>query len=102
MECASAAIGTATVRNDPGTPGAKVSGFLATTNYLGYNLAHSGRIAQLVRALLSHSRGRGFESLCAHLNHHIFDGFLFSMGSSAARSARSQPYSGLVAPLKEA
>lgn len=34
---------------------------------LGYNLARFvGRVAQLVRALLSHSRGPGFESLRAH------------------------------------
>ena len=39
---------------------------LAERVYLDYNLRRFGRIAQLVRALLSHSRGPGFESLCAH------------------------------------
>ena len=40
---------------------------LAKETGLGYNLARFvGRVAQLVRALLSHSRGPGFESLCAH------------------------------------
>ena len=39
---------------------------LAEPVYLGYNRRRYGRIAQLVRALLSHSRGPGFESLCAH------------------------------------
>ena len=39
---------------------------LAERVYLDYNLRHSGRVAQLVRALLSHSRSRGFESLRAH------------------------------------
>ena len=34
--------------------------------YLDYNRRRYGRMAQLVRALLSHSRGPGFESLCAH------------------------------------
>ena len=41
---------------------------LAEQLYLGYNLHRPGRIAQLVRALLSHSRSREFESLCAHKN----------------------------------
>ncbi len=40
---------------------------LAKETGLGYNLARFvGRVAQLVRALLSHSRGPGFESLRAH------------------------------------
>jgi hypothetical protein len=41
---------------------------LAKHHCLYYNLRRVGRIAQLVRALLSHSRGPGFESLCAHKN----------------------------------
>ncbi len=40
---------------------------LAKETGLGYNLVRFvGRVAQLVRALLSHSRGPGFESLRAH------------------------------------
>jgi hypothetical protein len=39
----------------------------------GYNSPRIGRLAQLVRALRLHRRGRGFESLSAHLEAILYD-----------------------------
>lgn len=51
---------------------------LAKETGLGYNLARFvGRVAQLVRALLSHSRGPGFESLRAHTKDRFLAVFYF-------------------------
>lgn len=53
------------------------------------SLSRFGRLAQLVRALPSHGRGRGFESLIAHSEKPLLSrGFLASGAAVGSRSGR--------------
>ncbi len=62
--------------------------FLASTRIVSFGVRQSGRVAQLVRALLSHSRGPGFESLRDHARMYATGNFLLQISSFLMNSNR--------------